>query len=121
VRPALLEGQLREQLGHVLRLDASRIDALAGFSSVGVDSLMGLELRNRLESSLGLTLSASLLFTYPNLSSVRADLLREMSFSAGAHGAAPPAPAGDAPSGAEGSVDALTKDDLLALFDERTG
>ena len=80
-RPALLEAHIGEELGRVLRLPASRIDRLSAFSSLGVDSLMSLELRNRLESSLGLKLSATLLFTYPNLSSLAEHLLGAMALS----------------------------------------
>jgi len=34
---------------------------------LGIDSLMGLELRNRLEAGLGMTLSATLIWTYSNV------------------------------------------------------
>ncbi|MBK8254809.1 MAG: SDR family NAD(P)-dependent oxidoreductase [Polyangiaceae bacterium] len=53
-----------ENLGKVLRLDPSKVDQTAPFTSLGVDSLAGLELRNRLEAGLGVRLSASILFTY---------------------------------------------------------
>ena len=63
-RLGAIEQHLLEQLGKVLRLDPKRIDTHAPFTTLGVDSLMSLELRNRLEASLGLKLSAALLFTY---------------------------------------------------------
>ncbi|MGW3044482.1 acyltransferase domain-containing protein [Kitasatospora sp. NPDC001159] len=43
---------LREQLGRVLRLPAARIDTARPLNSLGVDSIMGLELQRRLETAL---------------------------------------------------------------------
>ncbi|MDI1443201.1 acyltransferase domain-containing protein [Polyangium sp. 6x1] len=64
-RERLLEEHVVEQMGRVLRIEATRIDTSAAFSSVGMDSLMALELRRRLEASLGVKLSATLAFAYP--------------------------------------------------------
>jgi acyl carrier protein len=69
-RRGLLEDHLRDQIAHVLRLDSSRIGAQTTFGSMGLDSLMGLEIRNRLERSLGLTLPATLVWTYPTLAAL---------------------------------------------------
>ncbi len=67
-----------EQLGRVIRMDAARIDPSASFTSVGVDSLTSLELRNRLEASLGLKLPPTLLFTYANPTALAQHLLRQL-------------------------------------------
>lgn len=88
-RLGLLERHILEQLGQVLRLDASRIDRLASFTSLGMDSLMSLELRNKLESSFGVRFSATLLFTYPNPASLADHLLDRMSLS-GSKRSSPP-------------------------------
>src|SRR5262249_33896671 len=66
-RVTMLERFLREQVGHVLRLDPARIERQTPFQSLGIDSVMGLELRNRIEASLGITLPATLIWTYPNV------------------------------------------------------
>jgi acyl carrier protein len=78
-RLAALEQHILEHVSQVLRLDIARIDRLSSFTSLGMDSLMSLELRNRLESSLGVRLSATLLFTYPNPASLADYLLDRMS------------------------------------------
>lgn len=78
-RLAALEQHILEHVSQVLRLDISRIDRLSSFTSLGMDSLMSLELRNRLESSLGVRLSATLLFTYANPASLADYLLERMS------------------------------------------
>ncbi len=77
-RLAALEFHILEHVGQVLRLDISRIDRLSSFTSLGMDSLLSLELRNRLESSLGVRLSATLLFTYLNPASLADYLLERM-------------------------------------------
>ncbi|SFD27407.1 type I polyketide synthase [Streptomyces aidingensis] len=63
-RLSLVETRVRENLGRVLRLDPKDIDRETPFKAMGLDSLMSLELRNRLEASFGLTLSPTLLWTY---------------------------------------------------------
>ncbi len=63
-RPALAEAKVRELAGRVLRLEPAAIDRETPFKALGLDSLMGLELRNRLEAAFGLKLSPTLLWTY---------------------------------------------------------
>jgi acyl carrier protein len=67
VREELLEVLVREQLAAILRMDPERIERLAPLRKLGIDSLMSLELRNRLEKVLQIRLSATLVFTHPNL------------------------------------------------------
>jgi NADPH:quinone reductase-like Zn-dependent oxidoreductase/acyl carrier protein len=71
----VIAGLVREELNAVLRVPASRITDDTPFKDLGMDSLMGLEVRNRLESSLGVTLPATLLWTYSNLRALAAYLL----------------------------------------------
>jgi acyl carrier protein len=80
-RQTALEFHILEHVGQVLRLDIARIDRLSSFTSLGMDSLLSLELRNRLESSLGVRLSATLLFTYPNPASLADYLIERMSLA----------------------------------------
>jgi phthiocerol/phenolphthiocerol synthesis type-I polyketide synthase C len=63
-RLEMLEAKVRELASRVLRLDAKAIDRDTPFKALGLDSLMGLELRNRLEATFGLRLSPTLLWTY---------------------------------------------------------
>ncbi|XXY19857.1 SDR family NAD(P)-dependent oxidoreductase [Sorangium sp. So ce216] len=76
-RAGLVEQRLRDIVGRVLRLEPSRIDRMTAFGNLGLDSLMSLELRNRLESELGLKLTATLLYTYPNLASLTSFILNK--------------------------------------------
>ncbi|MDC3954534.1 type I polyketide synthase [Polyangium jinanense] len=77
-RLGLVESHLAEQLGRVLRMEPERIDRRAPFTNYGMDSLLSLELRNRLEVSLALKLSAAILFTYPTASALAAHLAERM-------------------------------------------
>jgi myxalamid-type polyketide synthase MxaE and MxaD len=77
-RRALLVAHLQQQVGQVVRIDPAEIDPDVALGSLGLDSLMGLEIRNRLEASLGLTLSATMAWTYPTLSALTAHLAQRM-------------------------------------------
>jgi acyl transferase domain-containing protein/acyl carrier protein len=127
-RPALLDRFLAEQLGRVLRIDASKLDRTDAFTAMGLDSLMSIELRNRLEGGLGLRLSATLLFTYPNLASLSEYLLGKLGRDTdAAPGATPVAAATLEPAEASrlgalpDDIQSLPEADLMRLFDDVLG
>jgi len=74
-RRRALEDFLRAQVAEVLRLDRTRIGRGAPLTSLGMSSLMGIELRNRLERALGLPLPATLLWALPTIADLSDDLL----------------------------------------------
>jgi acyl carrier protein len=69
-RRTLLEQHIREQIAQVVRMSPSRIDRDTPFGTLGLDSLMALECRNRLEASLGVTVSATVVWNYPTLAAL---------------------------------------------------
>jgi acyl transferase domain-containing protein/SAM-dependent methyltransferase/short-subunit dehydrogenase/acyl carrier protein len=76
-------------LAQILKLPrGERPDPRQGFTDLGVDSLMALELRNRLGRELGLSLPATLAFDYPDVERLTHHLLGRL-----APDAASPAPA----------------------------
>jgi polyketide synthase 12/epothilone polyketide synthase D len=77
-RQALLEAHLAEQLGRVLRQAANELDRQAPFANLGLDSLMSLELRNRLASSLGHKLTATILASHPSITKLAAHLVTQL-------------------------------------------
>ncbi|WP_275902333.1 type I polyketide synthase, partial [Myxococcus vastator] len=63
-----LESAVRQQVAGVLGLDPKRpIPPGRGFADLGMDSLMAVELRERLQRVVGQPLSATLVFNYPNV------------------------------------------------------
>jgi acyl carrier protein len=78
-RRTTLEEHLREQVARVLRLAPARIGLDRPLKTLGLDSLMALELRNRLETSLGLTLPATMVFNYPTIEVLTGYLAEKMS------------------------------------------
>jgi acyl carrier protein/NADP-dependent 3-hydroxy acid dehydrogenase YdfG len=72
-QPMLLE-HVRNRVARILRLELSHVDRDAPLKSLGLDSLMTLELRNRLEADLGLRLSATLVWNYPTVATLAGHL-----------------------------------------------
>ncbi|WP_375772901.1 type I polyketide synthase [Archangium gephyra] len=112
-RAALLEQLIRQQLEQLLRTDLDGLEQERPFKSLGIDSLKGLELRNRLEGALGLTLSAALLWAYPDPRSLRDYLLSRLIVSA------PPVVEERGPSGAREETEQRALMDLRQLSDEQ--
>jgi acyl carrier protein len=77
-RRAMLEAHLKEQLAEVLGQSPHRLDVKRPLHSLGLDSLMAVELRNRLEQSLGLALSATIVWSYPTLDALATHLASKM-------------------------------------------
>jgi len=79
-RARLLGEVLRAQASQVLRIPEDKLDVDAPLTSLGMDSLMGLELRNRIEAALGITVPATLLWTYPTVAALSRHLTDDALF-----------------------------------------
>jgi acyl carrier protein len=56
-REAALTEYLRETVAGVLKLDKAKLDSSQTLTGLGMDSIMAVELKNRLETGLGVTFS----------------------------------------------------------------
>ncbi len=73
-RRTLLDTLVRNVVAGVIRRPAAQLDAQQPFGAVGVDSLMALEIRNRLETALERRLTATLTWNYPTVEALAAHL-----------------------------------------------
>jgi acyl carrier protein len=73
-RRGRLEEILQGQVASVLKTAAARVERTRPLRALGIDSLMALELRRRLEAATGLSLSATLVWNYPNVAALAAFL-----------------------------------------------
>ena len=77
-RRDILTAHLRSQTGSILGFDLSReIELDRGLFDMGMDSLMAVELKGRLERSLGVPLPSTLTFNYPTIKALVDYLLSE--------------------------------------------
>jgi acyl carrier protein len=79
VRRAILLEYVQEQIARVLGLDpAQPLDPHRGLTDAGMDSLMAVELSNRLRNGLGRALPTTLAFEYPTIADLTEYLARDV-------------------------------------------
>ncbi|TXI61414.1 type I polyketide synthase [Mycolicibacterium mageritense] len=77
-RKKLLTTYLRDAVADVTRVDSSEIREDAGFFDLGMDSLMAVELRRRLEQGVGHEIPVTLVMDHPRLSDAADYLLGDV-------------------------------------------
>ncbi|MGZ9224709.1 MAG: SDR family NAD(P)-dependent oxidoreductase, partial [Anaerolineales bacterium] len=77
-RRLLFEKHVLEQVAYVLRMPPARLPADKPLRTLGLDSLMSLELRNRLEDVLGISIPAAAIWNYPTVMTLIAFLATKM-------------------------------------------
>ena len=112
-RPALLASAIANEIQGVRR-SVEPLDHHQSMESLGLDSLMALELRNRLETTLGITLPAALVWAYPTTSALAEAVCERMGYE----------PVTELPLSEDKIVDGyddLTESELLQQLSERLG
>ncbi|MCG7596928.1 type I polyketide synthase [Mycobacterium sp. PSTR-4-N] len=77
-RRTLLIGYLRDAVAEVTRVDVAEIREDAGFFDIGMDSLMAVELRRRIETGVGREIPATLAMDHPRIDAVADYLLGDV-------------------------------------------
>ncbi|MGK2854709.1 MAG: type I polyketide synthase, partial [Microbacteriaceae bacterium] len=77
-RKKLVLEELRDAVAEVTQIDASEIREETGLFDLGLDSLMAVELRRRLEQSVGVELPATLAMDHPRLTDMADYLLGDV-------------------------------------------
>ncbi|XXT18891.1 type I polyketide synthase [Sorangium sp. So ce429] len=117
-RRALLREHVREQIARVMHLsDPSQISEQRRLFTMGLDSLMSVELKNNLSKSLGKPLRATLVFDFPTLGALVEHLSELLP---GAERPASAAPAGaprDAGRQEFNEIEPLSPGELEAIID----
>jgi myxalamid-type polyketide synthase MxaE and MxaD len=114
-RRVLLESHLCRKLAEVLRLSPSEINPSTPLRNLGLDSLMSLEFGNRISASLGIRLSATLVWNHPTIALLAQFLANKMGLPID-----PPSPLGSgerthAPGVGESSVRAQVLSEIKDL------
>ena len=121
-----LIADLQQEVAKILGFPAAHLpDIQQGFAQMGVDSLMAVELRNRLQTSLGKSMPSTLAFDYPNIESLAEYLFKEL-FDSEKPNQKPEMslpPNNQKPSDDELTqhISQLSEHDLEALIDEKWG
>ena len=76
-RPGLLEDHVASAVRDVLGVDRA-VDREQGFFVLGMDSLISIELRNRLQQSLGLHLPVTIALDFPSIHSLTRRLAQSL-------------------------------------------
>ena len=77
-RASVMERYLQDVLSKVLKLPAHRVDCDRPMGTMGLDSLMGLELVRRLSNAFAIAVPATVVFNYPTLRQLAMHLLRRL-------------------------------------------
>lgn len=108
-----LRAHVQQVLAQILKLPSGELpDARQGFADLGVDSLMALDLKNRLTRELGVTLSATIAFDYPDAERLARHVLTRL--EPAEKTPAVSAPVASAPDA--GKLDALSDAEVEALL-----
>ena len=116
---ALLTSLVRGHVAEVLKFDSAQLlEPGQGFFKLGMDSLMTVELRGRLERSVGLKLPTTIALEYPTVESLAAYLAGELRQAPESHAAAGGNGAPAWPDDIDdAALDDLSDDELATMLD----
>ncbi|MEK7866016.1 MAG: SDR family NAD(P)-dependent oxidoreductase [Planctomycetota bacterium] len=119
-RPGLVEEFLAGEVAGVFDIAAEKIDRDVPLTHLGLDSLMAIELKNRIEKQVGAALPMTEIMRGPNLRQLAVVVLQAVSVPEAPTAAIPPEPAGPQAESLLGKIDDMSEgqiDELLAAVD----
>lgn len=114
-RRMLMEDTIKAEVGAVLRMAPSRVPAERALKSLGLDSLMALELRNRLEKRCAIGLSPTLAWNHPTVRALAVHLAERLQVPLDP---APTPAASTEPTSLPSAATAAAAEDLESLLDD---
>jgi len=111
-RRPLLEQFLVEQIAQVLKCSPDKVDAHQPLNRLGIDSLMAVELKNRVEADLETSVPVTVLLQGPSLSQLATQLLEGLDAPAPDTALVPE----EADDGLEAQVEEMTDEEVDALL-----
>jgi acyl transferase domain-containing protein/acyl carrier protein len=90
-RRGIVERFVAARAGRVLRLRADQIDADKPLRAMGLDSLLAVEFRNRMEADTGLSIPTTLIWNYPTVAKLAPQLAERLGVALDTPSAAPEA------------------------------
>ncbi|WP_394847041.1 acyltransferase domain-containing protein [Pendulispora brunnea] len=81
-RRRVVENEVRDSAALVVRIPAAKMPMDAPLRTLGLDSVMSLELRNRLERKFDVRLSATAIWNHPTIVDLASFLIKEMKLAA---------------------------------------
>jgi myxalamid-type polyketide synthase MxaB len=115
-RRPLAENFLAEQLAAVLRCPTSKVDIHQPLNRLGIDSLMAVELKNRVEADLETSVPVTALLQGPSLSQLATHLLEGLDAPTAADAASVSAPGETRERLVEAQVEGLSDEEVDALL-----
>jgi acyl transferase domain-containing protein/acyl carrier protein len=119
-RRPLVESFLVEQLAAVLRCSPAKVDLHQSLNRLGIDSLMAVELKTRVEADLETSVPVTMLLEGPSLSQLATQLLKGLDAPAAAADAPSTLAPEEADDGLEAQVQGLSDEEVDALLRDLT-
>jgi acyl carrier protein len=120
-RHTRLEALVRTHIGECLALDPVRVEPRVALFDLGMDSLSALDLRNRLQNDLGISLPSTMVFQHPTAAALVDWLAGELDSAVAAQAPATEAvhpPVARAPTRDEiSTIAALSEEELARMVD----
>lgn len=115
-RRQLMQGFLVEQIARVLKCSPSKVDTHQPLNRLGIDSLMAVELKNRVEADLELAVPVTALLQGPTLSQLATHLLKQLTPTPASTPSASIAASGEAAEQLPVAVDQLSDEEVDSLL-----